>query len=219
MLKCCNTIIWSYIKQIYPLKGILCAFLHLGCVKSLHPGALFWNTWHPVLSKGKVKKSKDASNLHILWAFITNRMCLSPEDPFKLYYGYFDICYVGCGVFSTELQLFLAMARNFSNATVCKIDQKGAKMCLNVHINVSKRDDFGSSIRTCQESQCLPDAGFFGLLPWDISLNSDKPSSCRQGLINFCPRVLWEKRLTYLLTHLINHEAFCRAAHGFARVC
>ena len=36
----------------------LCVFLHLGCVKSLHPGALFQNTWQPVLSKGIVQEKK-----------------------------------------------------------------------------------------------------------------------------------------------------------------
>ena len=84
----------------------------------------------------------------------------------------------------TELQLVLAMARNLSSATVCKIDPKCAKKCLNVHKNVSKRGDFGSSIRTRRESQCLPYAGFFGWLPSDISLNSDEPLSCRQLQIN-----------------------------------
>ena len=32
----------------------LCVFLYLDCVKSLHLGALFKNTWQPVLSKGIV---------------------------------------------------------------------------------------------------------------------------------------------------------------------
>ena len=79
---------------------------------------------------------------------------------------------------STELQIVLAMARNLSSATVRKLEPKGAKKCLNMHKNVSKRGDFGSSIRTCQESQCLLYAGFLGWLPSDISLNSDKPLSC-----------------------------------------
>ena len=45
----------------------LCVFLHLGCLKSLHQGLLFLNTWQRVLSKGKVKKKqiKNVNNLHI----------------------------------------------------------------------------------------------------------------------------------------------------------
>ena len=78
----------------------------------------------------------------------------------------------------TEIQLVLAMACKLSSDTVRKIDPKGAKKCLNVHKIVSKRGDFGSSIRTRQESQCLSYAGFLGWLPSDISLNSDEPLSC-----------------------------------------
>ena len=40
---------------------------------------------------------------------------------------------------ATELQLVLAMARNLSSATVCKIDPKGAKKCLNVHKKCVKK--------------------------------------------------------------------------------
>ena len=36
----------------------LCKFLLLRCVKSLHPGALFYNTWQRVLIKGIIKKGE-----------------------------------------------------------------------------------------------------------------------------------------------------------------
>ena len=42
----------------------------------------------------------------------------------------------------------------------------------------------GATIRTRQESQCLPYARFFEWLPSDISLNSDETSPCRQLEIN-----------------------------------
>ena len=45
---------------------------------------------------------------------------------------------------STELQVVLAMARNLSIGSIRKIYPKSAKKCL----NVSKRGNFGSSIRT-----------------------------------------------------------------------
>ena len=69
----------------------------------------------------------------------------------------------------TVLQVVLAMARNLYIGTKSKIEPKGGgKVPENAIKNVSNRVDFGSTIGTRQESQCLPYAGFFSLLPSDF---------------------------------------------------
>ena len=84
----------------------------------------------------------------------------------------------------TELQLVLAMTRNLSSATVCKIDPKGAKKVSKYAQKPVKKGVILVLLSAQVESQCFPYAGFFVWVPSDISWNSYKTLSCRQLQIN-----------------------------------